>query len=50
VNLNTLIPPNSGFNLIRPIAINDVGQILCDTKTQNGVMVSNEHAVLLTPK
>lgn len=50
VNLNTLIPTNSGFNLSRAIAINDAGQILCNTKTQNGVLVSNEHAVLLTPK
>jgi probable HAF family extracellular repeat protein len=50
VNLNTLIPTNSGFNLSRAIAINDAGQILCNTKTQNGVMVSNQHAVLLTPK
>jgi probable HAF family extracellular repeat protein len=50
VNLNTLIPTNSGFNLSRAIAINNAGQILCNTKTQNGVMVSHEHAVLLTPK
>ncbi len=50
VNLNTLIPTNSGFNLSRAIAINDAGEILCNTKTQNGVMVSNERAVLLSPK
>jgi len=50
VNLNTLIPTNSGFNLSRAIAINEAGQILCNTKTQSGVTVSNEHAVLLTPK
>jgi probable HAF family extracellular repeat protein len=50
VNLNTLIPTNSGFNLSRAIAINDAGQILCNTKTQSGVTVSKEHAVLLTPK
>jgi probable HAF family extracellular repeat protein len=50
VDLNKLIPGNSGFNLTRAIAINDAGQILCNTKTQIGVKVSNEHAVLLTPK
>ena len=50
LDLNKLIPGNSGFNLTRAIAINDAGQILCNTKTQIGVKVSNEHAVLLTPK
>jgi len=50
VDLNTLIPTNSGFNLARAIAMNDAGEILCNTKTQNGVKVSNQHAVLLTPK
>jgi hypothetical protein len=45
-----LIPANSGFNLSRAIEINDAGQILCNTKTQNGVQVSNQHAVLLSPK
>jgi probable HAF family extracellular repeat protein len=50
VDLNTLIPPNTGFNLSRAIAINDAGQILCNTKTQIGTVVSHQHAVLLTPK
>jgi probable HAF family extracellular repeat protein len=50
VDLNTLIPPNTGFNLSRAIAINDAGQILCNTKTQIGTRVSNQRAVLLTPK
>jgi hypothetical protein len=46
----TLIPSNPRFNLSRAIAINRVGQILCNTKAQNGVMVSKEHAALFTPK
>jgi probable HAF family extracellular repeat protein len=50
VDLNTLIPPNNGFNLSRAVAINDAGQILVNTKTQIGTRVSNQHAVLLTPK
>jgi probable HAF family extracellular repeat protein len=50
VDLNTLIPPNTGFNLSRAIAINDAGQILCNTKTQIGTKVVNQHAVLLTPR
>jgi probable HAF family extracellular repeat protein len=50
VDLNKLIPGNSGFNLSRAIAINDAGQVLCNAKTQIGTKVSNQHAVLLTPK
>jgi hypothetical protein len=50
VKLNTLIPTNSGFNLSRAIAINDAGQILCNAKTQTGVEVSNQRAVLLTAR
>jgi len=51
VDLNTLIPPNSGFNLSRPVAfngINDAGQILVNTKNATGTVF--EHVVLLTPK
>ena len=51
VDLNTLIPTNSTFYraLSRPVAINDAGQILINTKnpqTMNGY----RNAVLLTPK
>jgi hypothetical protein len=49
VNLNTLIPANSGFNLIFPIAINDAGQILCNAKTTTAT-TGRERAVLLSPK
>jgi probable HAF family extracellular repeat protein len=45
VNLNTLIPANSGFTLTDSIAINDAGQILCDAQNTHGT----ERAVLLTP-
>jgi probable HAF family extracellular repeat protein len=45
INLNTLIPPNSGYTLTDAIAINDNGQILCDATTPTG----SKHAVLLTP-
>lgn len=45
VNLNTLIPANSGYTLTDSIAINDAGQILCDASTPT----SAKHAVLLTP-
>jgi probable HAF family extracellular repeat protein len=51
VDLNTLIPTNSGFNLSRPVAytgINDAGQILVNTK--NSIGTTFEHVVLLTPK
>ena len=48
VELNSLIPANSGFNLNLsvPVAINDAGQILIDIKTSSGNYVRN---VLLTP-
>ena len=46
VDLNTLIPGNSGFILSDAISINDSGDILCDaTKATTGP----ERAVLLTP-
>jgi probable HAF family extracellular repeat protein len=50
VELNTLIPTNSGFNLnlSRPVSINDAGQILINTKTSSNNGYKN--AVLLTPK
>jgi hypothetical protein len=46
VNLNTLIPTNSGVTLTDAVAINASGQILCDA----AVPGSSEHAVLLTPQ
>lgn len=46
VNLNTLVPANSGYTLTDSIAINDNGQILCDASTPT----STKHAVLLSPK
>ena len=46
VNLDTLIPANSGFTITDAIAINDAGDILCDATISSG----HEHAVLLTPK
>lgn len=48
VELNSLIPTNSGFNLNLsvPVSINDAGQILIDIKTSSG---DNVHNVLLTP-
>jgi len=45
VNLNTLLPPNSGFTVTDSIAINDAGQVLCDALNTHGT----ERAVLLTP-
>jgi probable HAF family extracellular repeat protein len=51
VDLNTLIPTNSGFNLSRPVpvsGINDAGQILVNTK--NSLGTTFKHVVLLTPK
>ena len=49
VELNSLIPTNSGFNLNLsvPVSINDAGQILIDIKTSSGNYIRN---VLLTPK
>lgn len=48
VELNSLIPTNSGFNLNSslPISINDAGQILITTKPLSGNRIGN---VLLTP-
>ncbi len=46
VNLNTLIPANSGFTIIMADAINNSGQIVCDAVVPNG----ETHAVLLTPQ
>src|ERR1019366_5492602 len=46
VDLNTLIPPGTGFTLTDAVGINDSGQILCDANNAGG----SEHAVLLSPK
>ena len=46
VDLNALIPSNSGFTITDAIGINDSGQILCTATNTSG----NAHAVLLTPK
>jgi probable HAF family extracellular repeat protein len=46
VDLDTLIPANSGFTLTRTIAINDSGEILCNAKNSAG----HQRAVLLTPE
>jgi len=46
VDLDTLIPANSGFTLTRTIAINDSGEILCNAKNAAG----HQRAVLLTPE
>jgi probable HAF family extracellular repeat protein len=46
VDLNTLIPPSSGFTITDAISINDSGQIVANAKTSSGLF----HAVLLTPK
>jgi probable HAF family extracellular repeat protein len=47
VDLNTLIPANSGFLITSAVGINDSGEILCNAKTSTGVVY---RAVLLTPK
>ena len=47
VDLNTLIPANSGFLITSAVAINDSGEILCNAKRSTGVVY---RAVLLTPK
>jgi probable HAF family extracellular repeat protein len=44
VNLNTLIRPDSGFNITNAVAINDSGQILCNATTFGAL-----HTVLLSP-
>jgi probable HAF family extracellular repeat protein len=46
VDLNTLIPSNSGFTITDAIGINDSGQILCDATNSSNVT----RAVLLSPK
>jgi uncharacterized membrane protein len=46
VDLNTMIPSNSGFTITDAVGINDSGQILCNATNTSGY----EHAVLLTPK
>jgi probable HAF family extracellular repeat protein len=46
VDLNTLIPSNSGFIITDAIAINDSGEILCNATNAGGF----KRAVLLTPK
>jgi probable HAF family extracellular repeat protein len=46
VDLNTLIPPGTGFTLTDAVGINDSGQILCDANNTGG----SEHAVLLSLK
>jgi probable HAF family extracellular repeat protein len=46
VDLDTLIPPNSGFTLTDATAINDNGQIAADATNSGGA----KRAVLLTPK
>ena len=46
VDLNTLIPANSGFNLIEANAINDSGQILCTAESSSSL----NSTILLTPK
>ena len=45
VNLNTLIPAGTGFVLTDAVAINDLGQILCNATNSGG----SKHAVLLKP-
>jgi probable HAF family extracellular repeat protein len=46
VDLNKLIPPNTGFTITDAIAINESGEILCDATNASGT----KRAVLLTPK
>ena len=46
VDLNTLIPSNSGFTITDAIGINDSGQILCNATNSSNVT----RAVLLSPK
>jgi probable HAF family extracellular repeat protein len=45
-NLNTLVPPGSGFTLDNATGINDNGQIVVDGRNSQG----QEHAFLLTPQ
>jgi len=46
VDLNTLIPPNSGFTITGVAGINDSGQVAADAISTGGF----QHAVLLTPQ
>jgi probable HAF family extracellular repeat protein len=46
VDLDTLIPANSGYTITSAVAINTAGQILCDATGPKGAFT---HAVLLTP-
>lgn len=46
VDLNTLVPANSGFTITDGIAINDSGEILCNATNSSG----HKHAALLTPR
>jgi probable HAF family extracellular repeat protein len=46
IDLNTLIPPNSGFIITDAIAINDAGEVLGNATNTSG----SKRAVLLTPK
>ncbi|MFZ0505798.1 MAG: hypothetical protein WAM44_18900, partial [Chthoniobacterales bacterium] len=46
VDLNTLIPTNSGFTITDALGTNDPGQILCNAKNSSGV----QRVVMLTPK
>ena len=46
MDLNTLIPSNSGFHIAAALAINDAGEILCNATNSNGQM----HAALLMPR
>jgi hypothetical protein len=46
VDLDTLIPPKSGFTITGVAGINDSGQVAADAISTGGF----EHAVLLTPQ
>ena len=46
VDLDTLIPTNSGFTITGAVGINDLGEILCSATTSQ----SASRAVVLTPK
>jgi len=45
VDLNTLVPPNSGIQLVEGVQINDRGEIAVQGPDVNG----NNHALLLIP-
>jgi len=45
VDLNTLVPPNSGLQMYESLQINDRGEITANAKDSNG----NNHSVLLIP-